>query len=455
MNEVVQRLRHGRLAEFQSRKRMLESLRKGLRAFTPRLQEALKADLGKSAHEAYASEIGIVEHEVELALRNLQRWMRPRRVRTPLYLWPGRSEIHTEPLGVVLIIGPWNYPLQLSLSPLVGALAAGNTAVVKPSELAANTSRVIKEMIAAVLPPDVVAVVEGGVGPTTELLGQRFDHIFFTGSGRVGQIVYQAAARHLTPVTLELGGKSPVFVLSDADLDLAARRITWGKFLNAGQTCVAPDYVFADEAIAPQLVEKIKNEIQHHFGPDPKASADYGRIINAANFDRLHKMIDPRKLYCGGRGERETLYLEPTVQRGDWTDAAMSEEIFGPVLPVLTFRGFDQALEEVAGRDKPLAAYFFSASMEAQEQFLKKLSFGGGCINDVVVHLANSRLPFGGVGPSGLGQYHGHSSYLCFSHSKSVVRKSRWFDLDLRYPPYTARKTARLRSLFKWSRFWS
>lgn len=439
----------GQSLPYEFRKQALDRLSKALHQHEGELLAALKADLGKSPAEAYTSEIAIIHHELKYTLKNLWKWMRPRRTPTPMHLQPACSRIYCEPLGVVLIIGPWNYPVQLALVPLIGALAAGNLAVVKPSEIAANSSAALRKLLEATFPADQVAVVEGGIGPTTELLNQKFDHIFFTGSTPVGKIVYEAAAKNLTPVTLELGGKSPTIVAEDADLELAARRIVWGKFLNAGQTCVAPDYVYAHERVLQPLVSAMEKYIHHQFGQEIQSSPDYGRIVNTRNFARLSHLMETGRILYGGQRDEKSLYIAPTLI-GDvgWKDPVMHEEIFGPLLPVLPYRDFASAVAEIKKHDKPLSAYLFTNDGDIKEKFIKELSFGGGCLNDVVVHLANGHLPFGGVGASGIGSYHGEKSFLTFSHQKSVLHKSRFFDVPLRYPPFSDRKIKWLRSLF-------
>lgn len=436
------------LQSYEARQAQLTKLAACFEKYERPLMEALHQDLRKSESESYVSELAVVHHELQMTRKKLRQWMRPKRVGTPLFLWPGRSEIHCEPLGVVLVIGAWNYPVMLTLIPLIGALAAGNSVVVKPSEVAPQTAAVIAEMLTQNF-PETVAVVTGGVAPTTELLQQRFDFIFYTGSGRVGRIVYEAAAKHLTPVTLELGGKSPAFVLADADLGLAARRIAWGKFLNAGQTCVAPDYVYVDSKIEAEFLKRLQGEIQAQLG-EAIRSPDYGRIVNAANFDRLSGLLKNTEIFHGGKTDASQRFIEPTVLRNvKWSDAVMRDEIFGPILPVLTFQRFDDAIREVRKQDKPLAAYFFGQAKSERTRFVEDLSFGGGCINDANVHLGNPRLPFGGVGGSGLGSYHGKQSFLNFSHQKSLIRQSRFFDFPIRYPPSSKGKLSQLRRLFK------
>jgi aldehyde dehydrogenase (NAD+) len=408
---------------------------------------ALEADLGKSAFEGWLAEVQLMEKEIAHTKKHLGAWMRPQRVTTPLALQPGRARIVSEPLGVALVIAPWNYPLQLAILPLVGAIAAGCCALVKPSEVAANTSRVIAELLPKYLDRECFAVVEGGVPETTALLEQKFDHIFYTGNGAIGRVVMAAAARHLTPVTLELGGKSPVIVDASADLDATARRIVWGKFFNAGQTCVAPDYVLVHRAAEERLVQKLGENIRAFFGEDPRQSKDYGRIINERHHKRLVGLMADGKPAVGGQADAGARYIAPTVLRGVKPDSKlMQEEIFGPLLPVLAVDSVDQAIEFVVARDKPLALYVFGDD-EVAERVLSRTSSGGACVNDCMTHLGVVDLPFGGVGESGMGAYHGKASFDTFSHRKSVLDKSTHLDLPLRYPPYDDNKTKWLKRL--------
>ncbi len=434
---------------YDFRRAQLQKLARALIANEQELLTALSKDLGKSAAQAYTSELAIIHYELKFTLRHLKGWMKPARVKTPLHLLPARSGIHFDPLGVVLIIGPWNYPVQLTLLPLIGALAAGNTVLIKPSEIAAHSSTAIRALIEGAFPPDEVVVVEGGLEPTTELLKQKFDHIFFTGSTAVGRIVYEAAAKALTPVTLELGGKSPVIIDADADVELAARRIAWGKFLNAGQTCVAPDYVYVHESVQDRLIRGLEKSIYHQFGHEPGSSPDFGRIINERNFNRLLRLMESGRILYGGQKNAAVRYIAPTLI-GDlgWDDPIMHEEIFGPLLPVLTFKDMDEVFGTIKAHAKPLSAYLFSNSSGTQRRFLTELPFGGGCINDTVLHLANAHLPFGGVGESGIGSYRGEHSFRTFSHQKSVLHKSRFWDVWLRYPPFTSRKAGLLKTMF-------
>ncbi len=461
--DILARLRAtaatGRTRSADWRRAQLDALGALMKEREADLSRALYSDLRKPPVEAWTSEIGFTAAEVAHATKHLRRWMRPRLVRTPLALQPGSSRIVPEPLGVTLIVAPWNYPLQLALSPLVGALAAGNCAVVKPSELAPNTSQALADLLPLYLDPDAVAVVQGGVPETTALLEQRWDKIFYTGNGRVGRIVMTAAAKHLTPVTLELGGKSPCIVDAEVDMAVAARRIAWGKFLNAGQTCVAPDYILVQRDRENELVEALGEAVRGLFGDTPRESRDYARIVSNRHFDRLAGMIgagnggshggadgNTGTIVIGGDTDPTDRYIAPTVLTGVSADApVMREEIFGPILPVLSYDDLDTAIRFVNKGDKPLALYLFSKSAKTQRRVLAETSSGGVAINDTVLQLASPNLPFGGVGESGMGAYHGRFGFEAFSHLRSVLRKPTWLDLALRYPPYTAGK-------FKWLR---
>jgi aldehyde dehydrogenase (NAD+) len=450
VSETVARLRatvaDGRTRSAGWRRAQLAGLARLLAEREDDLARALYSDLRKSPIEAWTTEIGFTAAEAALARRRLRRWMRSRRVPTPLALQPGACRIVPEPLGVALIIAPWNYPLQLVLSPLVGALAAGDCAVVKPSELAPNTAEVLADLLPLYLDPEAVAVVPGGVPETTALLEQRWDKIFYTGNGRVGRIVMAAAARHLTPVTLELGGKSPCIVDADADLAVAARRIAWGKFLNAGQTCVAPDYVLVHRGQEQALIEALAAAIRAMFGDQPRGSPDYARIVNNRHFDRLAGLIAGGEVAIGGDADPTDRYIAPTVLRRVAADApVMQEEIFGPILPILAVDGLDDAIAVVNRGDKPLALYLFSRSAGSKRRVLAETSSGGVAINDVVLQFAAPGLPFGGVGASGMGAYHGEHGFRAFSHMKAVLRKPTAFDVALRYPPYSAAKLRWLR----------
>lgn len=415
----------------------LETLKNAIQTHQDAINDALKKDLNKPQFESVASEIIYGLEEIQGAMKNLRQWMQPRRVGTPLSTWPSSGKIIPEPLGVVLIIGPWNYPFQLLIAPLIGAIAAGNCAILKPSELAPETSKIAAQIITEIFPPDYVTVVEGGKAEAQALLAQKFDHIFFTGGTAIGKIVMQAAAQHLTPVTLELGGKSPCIIEPDTHLDYTARRIAWGKFINAGQTCIAPDYLLVQESIKTPLLTKIQAYVQDAYGEDPAQSEDYCRIITEHHFDRLSALIDPEKVIFGGQTNREERYIAPTILDAvTWDDPVMQDEIFGPILPILTYTHLDDAIAQINARPKPLALYLFAKNQQTQNRVLQETSSGGVCLNDTIMHVGCSGLPFGGVGDSGIGAYHGKASFDTFSHYKSVLSRSFLFDLKLRYPPY-------------------
>ena len=403
------------------------------------LYTAIQKDFGKSRFDTFTTEISFVLKDINYYLKNLSTLSKPKKVSTNLSNQIGKSRIYQDPLGCVLLIGAWNYPYQLSLSPLIAALAAGNCCILKPSEIAGNTMQTMSKIINENFPSDYVYAYEGGIDETTQLLKFKFDKIFFTGSTKVGQIIYKAAAEHLTPVTLELGGKSPAIISKDANLDVAAKRIVWGKFLNAGQTCVAPDYLLVEEPVQEQFLEMLRKYIKE-FKYEPN-SDQYTRIINQKNFQRLVQLINKEKIYFGGNSNEEKLYIEPTILTNiNWQDAVMQEEIFGPILPVISFTSFNQILLTIADLEKPLAAYLFTDNSEEKEIFKQKISFGGGCINDVVMHLSNDNLPFGGVGNSGIGSYHGRYGFETFSHQKSIMEKVTWGESNIKYPPYSDKK---------------
>lgn len=442
--------REGSTRDLKFRDRQLEYLENLITNNERKITEALRLDLGKPEQEAFVTEIAMVVSEIRHTRKNLRRWAKPRRVPSSLVLFPASSHIYREPLGVALIIAPWNYPFMLALSPLVGAIAAGCCAIVKPSEISSHTSRLLHDLLTSAFASDYISVVEGGVAETTTLLELRFDHVFFTGSTQVGRIVAAAAAKHLTPTTLELGGKSPAIVCADADLEVAARRIVWGRFMNGGQTCVAPDYIYCHESIASRFVERARHYLREFYGPDPSKSPDYARIVSHSHFDRLDRMLGPTPdVHVGGEREREKKYIAPTILKGaTWDSPAMQDEIFGPILPVMTYSRIDDVFARLRTTEKPLAAYIFTENTFVQQKFVELVPFGGGCINDTVSHLGSANLPFGGVGASGYGAYHGERSFLAFSHEKSVLKKSRYLDLSVRYPPYKPWKMKILRLLF-------
>lgn len=429
----------------------LRALRRMLTDRSAEFEDALLADLAKSPTESQIAELGFVVGEIDHTLKHLRRWLRPRRVSVPGALLPARASTMLEPVGVVLVIAPWNYPVQLLLAPLVGALAAGNAVVLKPSELAPATSVAMARLIPLYLDPRAVAVVEGGVEDTTDLLAQRWDHIFYTGNGRVGRIVAAAAVENLTPVTLELGGKSPVYVDATVDIAAAARRIAWGKFMNAGQTCVAPDYVLAERSIVPRLADALRDAVRDLYGDDPAESPDYGRIVNDRQFERLTGMLGSGTAAVGGDHDAETRYLAPTVLTDVAPESpAMAEEIFGPILPILPVDGLDDAIRFIRAGDKPLALYVFTSSATTRRRILTETSSGAVGFGVPAAHLAVAGLPFGGVGESGAGAYHGERSLRTFSHEKAVLSKPLSPDtMQLIYPPYTEAKDRFARGLLR------
>jgi aldehyde dehydrogenase (NAD+) len=443
--ELVARLRAafdaGRTRPLDWRRAQLKAMRKMLTERESELQDALRADLGKPPLEAYGTDIGYTINEIDLALKHLRSWTRPRRVPTPLATKPATGRVVPEPLGVVLVIAPWNYPVQLALAPMIGAIAAGNAVVLKPSEVSAHTSNALAHLLPEYLDRDAIAVVEGGVEETKALLAEHFDHIFYTGNGKVGRVVMEAASRHLTPVTLELGGKSPAIVDDSADLEVAARRIAWGKFLNAGQTCIAPDYVLVARGKQDHFIELVRRSIFDFYGNEPKESPDYARVVDDKHFKRLTGLLESGEPVVGGDHDEATRYLAPTVLRGVPPDSpVMEDEIFGPILPVLPVDSVDEAIAFVNERDKPLALYVFAKDKGVTDQVLERTSSGGVCINATLFHVAAPALPFGGVGESGMGSYHGKRSFETFSHLKAVMKKANKPDPDLAYPPYTEKK---------------
>jgi aldehyde dehydrogenase (NAD+) len=420
-----------------ARKVCLRRLAAAIRGREDNLLAALRADLGKPTIEAYASEVGYVLGDIAHALRHLDAWARPRRVPTPLGLWPGRCRVESVPAGVVLILGPWNYPLQLLFSPLVSALAAGNCACLKPSEFAPHTAQAVASLAADCFDPGHVAVIQGGPETAEALLAQRFDHVFFTGSTPVGKRVMAAAAHNLTPVTLELGGKSPCVVCADASLRVAARRIVWGKFLNAGQTCVAPDYALVHRSVADRFLALAAGAVGEFFGPDPKASPDYARIVSRGHVQRLAACLASGRVVCGGQTDADARYVAPTIlAEPDHGSPAMQEEIFGPILPVLAFDDLRDAVAAIRARPPPLVLYVFAGDRSAAKRIADGIECGSVAINETVRFLSNRRLPFGGVGASGMGRSHGQAGFECFSRSRSVLDRSARFDPRVLYPPY-------------------
>jgi len=430
------------------RKDQLRKLEDVLRSNEKRIFEAVYADFKKSSFEIAVTELALLYNHIKEAKKNLRNWARSKPVSTNLLNFPAKSYIMPEPLGVCLIIGTWNYPFGLSLSPLVAAIAAGNTAIVKPSELCRKTSEVMASIINENFDSSYIKIVEGGVAETTELLEQRFDKIFFTGSTQVGQIVYQAAAKHLTPVTLELGGKTPAIITKDCNLKMTVKRLVWAKYLNAGQTCIAPDYVLIDHDIEKEFLKRVKKEIEkEHYSID---NNNYTQIINLHHLDRISRLIDPNKVYFGGEINTLDKTIQPTVlQNVTFDDKIMKEEIFGPLLPVIPYTDIDQAIKKVNDLPKSLSCYVFTNSKRLKKKVLKEISFGGGAVNDAVMQITNQNIPFGGVGHSGFGSYHGEAGFKAFSHYKGILEKPTWFELPLKYFPHTSKKLFLIKRIMK------
>lgn len=427
----------GGTLEIRFRIAMLKKLLTAVNQHEKEISDALNADLGKSDFEGFMCEIGLVRSEISHMIKYVKGYAKERSVHTPLSQFASRSYIKSCPYGNVLIMSPWNYPFLLTLEPLVDAIAAGNTAIVKPSAYSPATSAVIEKIISECFDPEFVAVVNGGRKENAELLKKKFDFIFFTGSQTVGREVLRHAAEYLTPVVLELGGKSPCIVDSSAKVAMAAKRIVFGKFLNCGQTCVAPDYILCHERVKTQLINELCVQIQKQYGNDPLQNSDYGRIVSRKHFDRICSLIDPNKVVVGGKWNEKTLQIAPTIlENVTWDDSVMQEEIFGPVLPVLTYKDIGEAYTLLASKAKPLALYIFSEDKKTIREVTNRCRYGGGCINDCVVHLANSDLEFGGVGESGMESYHGKAGFDAFSHQKSIMDKKTWIDLPMRYQPY-------------------
>lgn len=415
----------------------LDKLKNIILEYEDLIIDSLYKDLGKSPFESYSTEIGMVLSEISHAQKNIKNWSKVKKVKTPLTNFKAKSYIYPEPYGNVLIISPWNYPLQLTLAPLLGAIAAGNTALIKPSSSSLHTSNTIEKMINENFPEEFIHVINMDSKSADYLLDKKFDYIFYTGSVSVGKLIMEKASKHLTPITLELGGKSPCIVDKEGDIDIFAKRIVWGKFLNAGQTCVAPDYVYVHKDIKDKLIENIVKYIEYFYGKNIKDNDEYPRIINKKQFNRLISLIDENKLIYGGDSDLESLYISPTIMDNiTWDDPVMEDEIFGPILPLLEYESIVQVIEEIKKRPRPLALYVFSTNPKVVTKVINSLSFGGGCINDTVMHLANPHMPFGGIGNSGMGAYHGEYSFHTFTHYKSILDKSLSPDVDTRYPPY-------------------
>ena len=441
IKEVVKRQRdyYGTEESLETgfRLNVLKKLMTSIEKHENEIFDALRIDLNKAPFEAYASEVGLVKTELKDAIKNVGRWNRKQRVRTPLTHFKSTSYIVSEPYGVVLIMSPWNYPFQLTLAPLIGAIAGGNCAVVKPSAYSPRTSAIISKIIGECFEDKYVAVIEGGREANQELLKEKFDYIFFTGSVSIGKMVMESASKYLTPVTLELGGKSPCIVDKEVNIDLAAKRIIWGKTLNSGQTCVCPDYLLVHKEVKEELLSSMKKYILEFYGDEPCKNKEYPRIVNEKHFNRLRNLIENTEIVAGGDFNQDTLQISPTILNHiSWNDPVMQEEIFGPILPVLEYEDIIQVIQMVNNHPKPLALYLFTNNKELEERIVKCVPFGGGCINDTLVHLATSYMPFGGVGESGMGGYHGKWSFDTFTHKKSILKKSVAFDINLRYPPY-------------------
>lgn len=433
----------------QFRIEMLKKLYTAVKKHEAEIEQALNEDLGKSDFESFMCETGMALSEIGYMIKHVRKYAKSKRVRTPLAQFPSKSYQKACPYGTVLIMSPWNYPFLLTIDPLANAIAAGNTAIVKPSAYSPATSALIKKIIEECFPTEYVAVVTGGRKENAELLDQKFDFVFFTGSQSVGKEVLRRCAEHLTPAVLELGGKSPCIVDASAKLPLAAKRIVFGKFLNCGQTCVAPDYVLCQRSVKDALLEEIKKQITQQYGTDPLSNRDWGKMINEKHFDRVFGLIDPQKTVLGGNCERDTLQIAPTVMDNvTFDDAVMREEIFGPILPILCYDDFEEIYALLHDRPKPLALYLFSENKQHIREVPLRLSYGGGCINDTIIHLATSEMGFGGVGESGMGAYHGKEGFNVFSHTKSIVDKKTWLDLPMRYQPYNRLRFSKLIRFF-------
>ena len=429
----------GNTLDVEFRIQSLQKLKTFILKYESEIHAAIQKDLGKSNFESYMCETGLTLSEISYMLKHVRSFAKEKRVHTPLAQFHSKSYRKPSPHGVVLIMSPWNYPFLLTIEPLVDAIAAGNTAVIKPSAYSPNTSAVIYRMISECFSPEYVSVITGGRAENTCLLGEKFDYIFFTGSQSVGKEVMRKAAEHLTPVTLELGGKSPCIVEKSANLKLAARRIVFGKYLNCGQTCVAPDYIYCNTSVKDALLKELRHQIRKQFGKQPLNNVNYGKIINEKHFQRICSLIDPSKVVVGGETNQERLQIAPTVMdHVTFQDAVMGQEIFGPVLPVLTYQTLDEAISQIQSMPHPLALYLFTSDQTIAQKVTSRCGFGGGCINDTIIHLATSEMGFGGFGESGMGSYHGKDGFDTFSHYKSIVDKKTWLDLPMRYQPYRA-----------------
>ena len=451
LNEQQKFFKTNKTKSIAFRKKSLMLLRDKLEAKEEAICKALFDDFKKPKFESILTETAIVNKELKFTIKNIEKWAKPKKVKPSLLNFPSTDYIYSEPYGNVLIIAPWNYPYQLALAPLVNAIAAGNTVILKPSELTPKTSALIAEIIGEIFEPAHVAVVEGGVEESQQLLAQKWDYIFFTGSVKVGKIVAKAAAEHLTPVTLELGGKNPCIIDETANISLSAKRIVWGKFVNAGQTCIAPDYVLIHKKVKDEFVNCLRKEIGSAYGENPHESPDYARIINSSNYNRLTKMLENESISIGGKTDASTTYIAPTVidEPNYLESEVMKDEIFGPILPIISYTEEKQVEAIIDNYAKPLSLYIFSNRKKFIKEILNKFSFGGGTVNDTIIHFVNHRLPFGGVGESGIGAYHGRKSFDIFSHKKAIVKRGNWIDPPIRYAPY-GNKVDFIKKLLKW-----
>ncbi len=440
--------KEGNTRSFHNRKSVLKQLKKLITNHEKELCDAVNDDFGKPYIESYITEIYTLLEEVDYHLKNVSAWMKPASVSGPIVTFPSKNKIYKHPKGTVLIIGAWNYPIHLTLMPLIGAISAGNTVVLKPSELAPSTSSLLKKLFDKYFKPEIISVVEGGVEESTQLLKQPFDHIFFTGSTRVGKIVMKAAAEQLIPVTLELGGKSPAIVHHDANIGVSANRIWWGKTINAGQTCVAPDYVFVHESIEESFISVSKKVLSSFYENDYQTGKNYTKIVNDSHFIRLYNLLKNSIILHGGNTNNETRFIEPSLIKAEWNDEIMQEEIFGPLLPLITYKNEHDLKEKLLSKSSPLALYIFTESNEFQEFIIRNIPFGGGCVNDTISHLGNHNLPFGGTGHSGFGSYHGKYSFDIFSREQGILKKPSWPDPDVRYPPYNDTKLNWFKRIF-------
>lgn len=429
--------KEGKTKEVDFRIDQLEKLKKSIIKYEDEIIDALKKDLNKSSFETYITEIGTVIQEINHTIKHIRKWVKPKRVRTSIAQFISTSKIYSDPYGIALIISPWNYPFQLTMAPLIGSIAGGNCAVLKLSPYSANTSKIIGKIIGETFDEKYIKVVQGGREVNKELLNEKFDYIFFTGGVSMGKIVMEAASKHLTPVTLELGGKSPCIIDETANIDLAAKRIIWGKLLNSGQTCIAPDYLLVHKSIKKQLIDKMKEYILEFYGNIPINSPDYPKIISLKHFNRLLGLIKEEDIIFGGDYNEKTNQINPTILDNiTWESKVMEDEIFGPIIPILDFEDFNNIIDEINNRPKPLALYLFTTSKERENNVLKNISFGGGCINDTIMHVASTNMPFGGVGNSGMGGYHGKYTFDSFTHKKNVLKKSNLIDVPVRYAPF-------------------